>query len=111
MNYITNSAGARLNIRALTARPFTNTKKIVSRMLDGNYTVQQMGVGAGRVEITAIVADKTQLDAICASCEPITLTHYGKTYYGVIQSEEITWEPVMIGNRWYRGSFSLVVVT
>ena len=110
MNYITDSAGARLNIRALTARPFANTRKIISRMLDGNYTVQQIGDSNGRVEITVIVADKTRLDAICATCEPITLTHYGRTYYGVIQSEEIAWEPVMIGNRWYRGSFSLVVI-
>ena len=108
-NYITNSSGVRLSIRAITARPFANTKKIVSRLLDGSYAVQQIGTAAVRVDITVVVADKTALDAICANCEPITLNHYGTIYTGVIQSEEIAWEPAMIANRWYRGAFSLVV--
>ena len=109
-NYITDSSGTRLSVKAIIARPFSKTRKIVSELLDGSYSVQQINAASKRVDITVVVASKTALDAICESGEQITLTHYGTSYTGIIQSEEIIWEPAMISNSWYRGTFSLVVI-
>lgn len=108
-NNITKTNGVRLDVKGLTVRPVRSTKKIVTQMLDGSHSVQQIGGQAIRIQVSICVTDKSELDAICASCETISVYHYGATYTGVIDSEEITWEPLLKGDTMYKGSFSLVV--
>ena len=110
-NNITKQNGDRLAILALTVRPYRDTKKIVTQMLDGSYSVQQIGLESKTNEISVCVSDKVELDAICATCETISVYHYGTTYTGVISSERINWEPLLPGDSYYKGSFSLVVTS
>lgn len=108
-NNITNQNGDRIELQALTVRPFRDTKKIVTQMLDGSYSVQQTGAESKVNEISVCVSDKSELDAICASCETIHVYHFGTTYTGIISSERINWGPLLKGNNYYKGTFSLVV--
>lgn len=110
-NYIINAIGTRLAIRTLQVRPNQSTKKITTRLLDGSHTVQQVGNVATQLEVTVQVNDKTELDAICASCEQITVYHYDAEYTGIISSDDIAWAPVMPGNRFYTGTFTVMVVS
>ena len=110
-NYITNAIGTRLAIRTLQVRPNSNTRKIVTRLLDGSHAVQQVGSEATQLEVTVQVYDKTELDAICASCAQITVYHFGTEYTGIISSDAITWVPGISGNRFYTGTFMVMVVS
>lgn len=109
-NYITRSSGVRINIRTLIVRPLSETRKILTQLLDGTYTVQQIGSAATKLDITVTTTDKSELGEICSICETITVNHYGTAYTGIISSEGITWEPVIPGNRYYRGTFSVAVI-
>ena len=109
-NYITRSSGVRINIRTLIVRPLSETRKILTQLLDGTYTVQQIGSAATKLDITVTATDKSELDEICSNCETITVNRYGTAYTGIISSEGITWEPVTPGNRYYRGTFSVAVI-
>ena len=108
-NNITKQNGDRLIVKALKVRPIKTTKKIVTQMLDGSSSVQQISEQATKAEITVCVFDKSELDNICSTCETINIYHYGTTYSGIISSESISWEPLLPGDRIYKGSFSLVV--
>lgn len=112
MNYITNSDLETLaEVRAFTARPHASTKKIVSKMLDGSMTVQQISSAAAvTVDVVVYVTDKTALDTLCADCEIITINHFGTAYTGIISSEEIRWEPMIMSDAIYKGEFSLAVI-
>lgn len=110
-NYITNSEGTRLPIRTLQVRPIRNTRKIVTRLLDGSNTIQQVGSESIQLDITVQVYDKAPLDAVCASGETITVMHFGTSYTGVISTESIVWIPAMPGDRYYTGTFSMLVVS
>lgn len=107
-NYLADINGNRLSACALTVRPKAATRKIITQMLDGSHTVQQIGTAATSLKVTAVVRDKAELDTICATCAPIRVAHYGKTYTGIIADEAIDWEPVMVGDRWYRGAFEVL---
>ena len=109
-NNITTVNGERLDIKALTVRPERKTIKIVTKMLDGSSSVQQIGDQATTAEISVCVTDKTELDAICAACDAISIYHYGTTYTGIITSEMIAWEPLLPGDTYYKGTFSLAVI-
>ena len=107
-NFLTTLAGARIESAALTVRPNSDTVKIVSRFLDGGFSVQQIGQPATTLQITVAVRDKSVLDGICGACAPIKVYHYNKIYTGIISSSAITWLPIL-GNRRYRGSFEVSV--
>lgn len=109
-NHIRKTNADRIDTLAISVRPKAETTKIVKKMLDGSYTVQQIGSSGVTLEITVCVSDKDPLDQICASCEGIIVHHYGKEYQGVISSEAISWEPLLAGDSVYKGMFSLVVV-
>lgn len=108
-NFLTTLAGVRIEGAALTVRPAADTIKIVSRFLDGGISIQQIGNPATTLQVTIAVRDKTVLDGICATCEPVKVYHYGKIYTGVISSQAIAWTPVIAGNRRYRGIFDIAV--
>lgn len=108
-NNISKMNGDRLIVKALKVRPIRTTKKIVTEMLDGSFSVQQISEQGIQTEITVCVFDKSELDDICSTCEPINVYHYGATYTGIISSEAISWEPLLPGDRIYKGSFNLVV--
>ena len=110
-NNISKLNGDRLIVKALQVRPIRTTKKIVTEMLDGSSSVQQISEQATKVDITVCVFDKSELDDICSTCETINVYHYGTTYTGIISSEAISWEPLLPGDRIYKGSFSLVVTS
>lgn len=110
-NYIAKQSVDRIELLALSVRPNRSTKKIVTKMLDGSSSVQQIGNESKSTDITICVTDKQELDAICASCEQVTVYHYGEYYTGVISSEAIQWAPLLPGDRVYKGSFSLVVTS
>jgi len=109
INYISDLDNVRIQARSLIVRPVSSTRKIVSQLIDGSHTVQQISSAAEILQVSVIVKSKNRLDEICETCEPINIVHYGRTYTGIISSNEITWEPIMAGNRWYRGSFEFVV--
>ena len=109
-NHISKINGDRIETLAISVRPKSETTKIVKKMLDGSYTVQQIGNPGVSLDITVCVSDKDTLDQICASCEAIIIYHYGKEYQGVISSEAISWAPLLAGDSVYKGTFSLVVV-
>lgn len=110
-NYIQKANESRADILALSVRPARESKKIVTQMLDGSYSVQQIGNQAISLEITVCVTDKSEMDLISATCEKIVVYHYGMTYTGIISSDKISWEPLLPGDRYYKGAFSMVVIT
>ena len=108
-NFLTTLAGERIEGAGLTVRPNSDTVKVVSRFLDGSYSIQQIGQPAVTLQITVAVRDKSVLDGICGTCAPIKVYHYNKVYTGIISSTAITWSPVIVGNRRYRGAFEVSV--
>ena len=88
-NYITDLNNIRISCRGLQVRPNRDSMKVVTRMLDGQYSVQQVGSQATTLAVTLSVQDKTEMDDICATCEPIKIYHYDKIYTGIITSPSI----------------------
>ena len=108
-NYITTLTGTRIEGKALTVRPNENTIKIVTRMLDGSHSVQQIGSAANKLQVTFSVADKTTMNSICSTCEPIKIYHFQKVYTGIISSQDIAWSPLIPSDARYQGTFEVVV--
>lgn len=108
-NYITDIYSNKISCRGLQVRPNRDTLKIVTRMLDGQYSVQQIGTQATTLAITLSVQDKTALDKICSTCEPIMIYHFDKIYTGIITSPSIIWTPALVMDLWYQGMFELAV--
>jgi len=108
-NYITDINGNRIACKGLQVKPNSDTLKVVTRMLDGQFSVQQVGTAAVTLQVTLQVTDKTDLDEICATCEPIYFYHYTKRYLGIITSQAITWQQTFILGMWYQGTFDIAV--
>ena len=51
-NYITDIYSNKISCRGLQVRPNRDTMKIVTRMLDGQYSVQQIGTQATTLAVT-----------------------------------------------------------
>ncbi len=109
-NYVTNDSGTLIYCRGLQVRPKSSTTKITSRMLDGTYTIQQIGNAATALQVTVNVIDKTTFNGICETCAPIYIYHFNKRYQTIITSPEISWEPNTIGNDNFKGSFEAAVI-
>ena len=108
-NYIERLTGTRIQGKGLTVRPNSDTIKISTRLLDGTYTVQQIGSAATKLQISISVAEKAVLNDICSTCEPIKVYHFGKIYTGYISSQAINWSPLIPGDLVYQGTFEIVV--
>jgi len=108
-NHLETLTGTRIQGKGLTVRPSDDTIKIVTRLQDGTYTVQQIGSAATKLQISVSVTDKTILNGLCSTCEPIKVYHFGKIYTGYISSQSIAWSPMIPGDAVYQGTFELVV--
>jgi hypothetical protein len=108
-NYIEDSLSNRIPCRGLQVKPNNDTIKISTRMLDGQYSIQQIGTDATTLQVSLTVLDKDEMNEICATCEPISIYHYTKKYTGIISSQAITWQQALIMGMWYQGTFELAV--
>jgi len=108
-NYINDTLGNRIVCRALQVKPNRDTIKINTRMVDGQFSIQQIGTAATSPQVSVTVQDKDELDDICETCEPIVIYHFTKRYTGIISSQAITWEPALIMGMWYKGTFEVAV--
>jgi hypothetical protein len=109
MLYITDLSGNRLAYRGLTVIDNNETLKIKTKMLDGSWSIQQIGSAAKTLTVSVIVQDTSELDDICESCESIKIYHTRKIYTGIISSESISWVKLAPGIDKRRGTFELTV--
>lgn len=104
---------ADLGVYLQQCRPRTNVKKVVTRLLGGSYTVQQIGTGATSVDIQLVCSKETreQIEDISLNGGVLTAIWDEDSWSGVIEDEEIDWEPFSHGSYAEQVSFTLLVIS
>lgn len=107
MNKITDINGSLIAYRGLTVTPECDTMKIKTRMLDGSWSIQQIGDETTKLNVSIAVTDMAALNVVCNLCMAIQIHTRDKIYTGIISSTSIAW--ARISRNWIRGSFELAV--
>lgn len=94
-----NSAGLELG-RVLNYTPGLERVKIVTRLYDGSYNVQTVGVANETAVATVLVTDMSALRAVNlaeASGELLTLKYRDTDYTGYLDAKP-SWKPIIAGS-------------